>query len=73
MGYMNEQKMTLAYWDTRGLAQSIRFLLEHLGVASEDRRYRLDGLAPNWDLSDWWDVKETLGLLLPNLPYLIDG
>ena len=73
MGNMDEQMIKLAYWDTRGLAQSIRFLLEHLGVAYDDRRYCVKGSAPEWDLTDWLDVKESLGFLLPNLPYLIDG
>ena len=31
------------------------------------------GPAPECDKSKWLDVKETLGLEYPNLPYLIDG
>ena len=63
----------LGYWDTRGLAQSIRFLLQYLDVEYNDHRYRVKGSSPSWDLSDWHDVKESQDLLLPNLPYLIDG
>lgn len=31
------------------------------------------GDAPDFDKSCWLDVKETLGLEYPNLPYLFDG
>ena len=31
------------------------------------------GDAPDFDKSSWLDVKQTLGLEYPNLPYLIDG
>ena len=31
------------------------------------------GDAPDFDKSCWFDVKFTLGLEFPNLPYLMDG
>ena len=31
------------------------------------------GEGPEFDLSSWRDVKFTLGLEFPNLPYLMDG
>ncbi|XP_078500908.1 glutathione S-transferase Mu 4-like isoform X3 [Lissotriton helveticus] len=64
--------MTLGYWDIRGLAHSIRLLLEYTGTAYEDKHY-VPGPAPDYDRSQWLKEKETLGLDFPNLPYLIDG
>eukprot|EP01104_Vermistella_antarctica_P011223 TRINITY_DN3121_c0_g1_i4.p2 TRINITY_DN3121_c0_g1~~TRINITY_DN3121_c0_g1_i4.p2 ORF type:complete len:234 (-),score=76.25 TRINITY_DN3121_c0_g1_i4:525-1199(-) len=63
-------KPIIAYWDIRGLAEPIRTLFEYLGVDYEDKRYlcTADG-----DRSSWTDVKFTLGLNYPNLPYIIDG
>lgn len=62
----------LAYWDIRGLAQPIRLLLEYTGTKFEDKYY-VCGEAPGYDKSCWFDVKFTLGLDFPNLPYYIDG
>ncbi|GCC34010.1 glutathione S-transferase Mu 1-like [Chiloscyllium punctatum] len=64
--------MTLGYWDIRGLAQPIRLLLEYTGTAYEEKLYSC-GEAPNYDKACWFDVKYTLGLDFPNLPYLING
>ena len=44
----------------------------YLNVDFEDKLY-VQGDAPDFDKSCWFDVKETLGLTYPNLPYLIDG
>nr|XP_048682636.1 glutathione S-transferase Mu 1-like isoform X3 [Caretta caretta] len=62
----------LGYWDIRGLAHSIRLLLEYTGTAYEDKMYSC-GEAPDYDKSQWINEKEKLGLDFPNLPYLIDG
>ncbi|XP_053884554.1 glutathione S-transferase Mu 1-like [Malaclemys terrapin pileata] len=62
--------VVLGYWDIRGLAHSIRLLLEYTGTAYEDKMYSC-GEAPDYDKSQW--MKEKLGLDFPNLPYLIDG
>lgn len=66
-------KPELAYWDIRGLAQPIRFLLEYTGTEFTDTQFVVKGEAPNWDRSHWLDVKFTKGLAFPNLPYYIDG
>ncbi|CAL4069478.1 unnamed protein product [Meganyctiphanes norvegica] len=63
---------TLAYWDIRGLAEPIRLLLVYTGTKFEDKVY-FTGPAPAYDKSSWLNVKFTLGLDLPNLPYYIDG
>ncbi|XP_069489081.1 glutathione S-transferase Mu 4-like isoform X1 [Ambystoma mexicanum] len=63
---------TLGYWDIRGLAHSIRLLLEYTGTEYEDKMYTC-GPAPDYDKSGWLKEKETLGLDFPNLPYFIDG
>ncbi|XP_007529408.1 glutathione S-transferase Mu 2-like [Erinaceus europaeus] len=64
--------MTLGYWDLRGLAHSIRLLLEYTDSKYEEKRYKL-GDAPDYDRSQWLNEKFKLGLDFPNLPYLTDG
>uniref|UniRef100_A0A8C2TDD2 Glutathione S-transferase n=1 Tax=Coturnix japonica TaxID=93934 RepID=A0A8C2TDD2_COTJA len=64
--------VTLGYWDIRGLAQAIRLLLEYTETPYKERQYKA-GPAPDFDISDWTNEKEKLGLDFPNLPYLIDG
>jgi len=64
-------KLTLGYWNIRGLAQPIRFAAAIAGVALEEVRYQQGG-APAFDRSAWMNEKEKLGLDFPNLPYLID-
>jgi len=63
---------TLGYWNIRGLAHPIRFLLTYCGTEFEDKRYPL-GPAPDFDRSEWINEKQTLGLDFPNLPYYLDG
>jgi len=62
----------LGYWDIRGLAQPIRYLLNYVGAEYEDKRYSI-GPAPDFDKSQWLSEKPNLGLDFPNLPYYIDG
>lgn len=62
----------LAYWDIRGLAQPIRHLLVYVGVDFENKEYKY-GPPPDLDPKEWFDVKDSLGLAFPNLPYYIDG
>ena len=68
----NSGDIILGYWKIRGLAAPIRYMLHTLGVTFQDITYDT-GDAPDFDKSSWLDVKETLGLEYPNLPYLIDG
>lgn len=63
---MTEQ-VTLGYWDIRGLAHSIRLLLKAANVDFVDVTYEEN------NRETWYQVKSTLDLPLPNLPYLIDG
>ncbi|XP_027766035.1 glutathione S-transferase 2-like, partial [Empidonax traillii] len=64
--------VTLGYWDIRGLAHAIRLLLEYTETPYQERLY-CPGPAPYFELSNWTNEKEKLGLDFPNLPYLIDG
>ncbi|XP_046323159.1 glutathione S-transferase Mu 3 isoform X1 [Marmota monax] len=64
--------MVLGYWDIRGLAHAIRLLLEFTDTSYEEKRY-ICGEAPDYDRSQWLDVKFKLDLDFPNLPYLMDG
>jgi glutathione S-transferase len=66
------QKPTLGYWHIRGLAESIRYLLDYLGVDFENKTY-LQGPAPDFDKSAWKNAIEGLGMSFPNLPYFLDG
>ncbi|CAG9317720.1 unnamed protein product [Blepharisma stoltei] len=65
------QRPVLGYWAFRGYAEPIRMLLRHLEVDFEDMMYQ-QGDAPDYDRSEWLNVKETLGMEFPNLPYWID-
>ena len=62
----------LGYWSIRGLGAPCRMMFYFCGVQFADRLYEC-GDAPDFDKSCWFDVKETLGMEWPNLPYLIDG
>jgi len=62
----------LGYWDIRGLGAPCRMLLYYCKVNFADVTYSL-GEAPEYSRAAFHDIKDTLGLELPNLPYLIDG
>uniref|UniRef100_A0A5K3G2Q8 GST N-terminal domain-containing protein n=1 Tax=Mesocestoides corti TaxID=53468 RepID=A0A5K3G2Q8_MESCO len=47
-------KLVFAYWDIRGLGESIRLFLRYLGEDFEDKRY-----------NEWLSVKYSLGLDFP--------
>ncbi len=64
--------IVLGYWNIRGLAESIRMLMEHLGVTYKDELYQ-QGPGPEFSRESWLKQKFSLGLDFPNLPYLIDG
>uniref|UniRef100_A0A8D2ARB0 Glutathione S-transferase n=1 Tax=Sciurus vulgaris TaxID=55149 RepID=A0A8D2ARB0_SCIVU len=64
--------MVLGYWDIRRLAHAIRLLLEFTDTSYEEKQY-ICGEAPDYDQSQWLDVKFKLDLDFPNLPYLMDG
>ncbi|GBL88800.1 Glutathione S-transferase class-mu isozyme 1 [Araneus ventricosus] len=59
----------LGYWEVRGLAEPIRYLLHYKKVDFEDKRYPRNVLG----FEDWQKDKFSLGLDFPNLPYYIDG
>lgn len=69
---MSSGKIKLGYWKIRGLAEAMRMMLNYADVDYENVMYEC-GDAPDFDRSDWLNVKFTLGLDFPNLPYLIDG
>ena len=66
-----KSKPTLGYWNIRGLGAQIRYLLLVADVDFEDKLYDV-GPAPEFSRDSWLDVKFTLGLDYPNLPYMID-
>ena len=67
-----DSKPTLGYWNIRGLAHGIRFVLTYSKVDFNDKRYDY-GPAPEFHRDSWNNEKFTLGLPFPNLPYFIDG
>ena len=69
---MAESKPTLGDWAIRGLGQQIRYELAYAGVEFNDVTYEQGG-EPDFSRQSWLDVKFTLGLDFPNLPYFIDG
>ena len=62
----------LGYWKIRGLSQQIKYQLEYCGVDYKEELYE-QGDGPEFSRQTWLDVKPTLGLDFPNLPYWIDG
>ena len=69
---MAESRPRLGYWHIRGLAAQIRYMLHYAKVDFEDVTYDVSA-APEWSRASWTDVKFTLGLDFPNLPYFFDG
>jgi len=67
----------LGYWNIRGLAQQIRYLLKYAEVEFIDKRYEFGEGAtlqePELLLKNWIPDKFNLGLHFPTLPYYIDG
>nr|ABS32297.1 glutathione S-transferase class mu [Cyphoma gibbosum] len=63
---------TLGYWKTRGIGQPIRLLLNYVKEEFDDVYYEM-GDAPDYSRDAWLNVKYTLGMNFPNLPYYIDG
>ncbi|GIX82193.1 glutathione S-transferase Mu 3 [Caerostris darwini] len=59
-------KPTLGYWNLRGRAEPIRYILHYKNVDFEDKKYP-------YGEDDWKKVKFTLGLDFPNIPHFIDG
>lgn len=60
--------IVLGYWDLHGLASSIRYLLELVEANYTEDIFTYD------TKDDWFEnKKKNLGLLYPNIPYLIDG
>ena len=59
-------KITLGYWKIRGLAQVIRHLLSYTELEFEEVFYETK---EKWYNED----KKNLGLVFPNIPYIIDG
>ena len=69
---MENGSVTIGYWKIRGLGAPLRFLCEHAGIKYNTVEYE-QGDGPEFSRAAWMDVKFTLGLDFPNLPYLIDG
>lgn len=63
--------MTLGYWNYRCLGVMVQYMLELCHCDYQFKRYTiLDDDNPK---KEWRDVRHTMGLDFPNLPYLIDG
>jgi len=64
------EKVTLGYWNIRGLAERIRLFLEYLQIPYEQVIYTPE-------TANDWSEKDKPNLILKNpainLPYLIDG
>ncbi|GBN67968.1 Glutathione S-transferase class-mu isozyme 1 [Araneus ventricosus] len=62
-------KPVLCYWNIRGVAEPIRYLLHYKKVDFEDKRYPADD--PGYD--QWQKDKLEVGLDFQVLPYYIEG
>ncbi|KAL4478035.1 hypothetical protein ABPG72_013474 [Tetrahymena utriculariae] len=63
---MSEDKLILGYWPFRGIAQTIRYLLEYLEIPYEQKSYT--------SYEEWFGKdKKELGADFPNLPYIKQG
>lgn len=73
----NNANIILGYWGIRGLAQPIRFLLTCADVPFSEVRLGVfsDGtlMNKNQEEKDWHQLRATLNMPFPNLPYLIDS
>jgi len=65
-------KPILGYWKIRGLASAIRYQLAYSKVDYDEEVYE-QGDGPEFSRASWMDVKYTLGLQYPNVPYFKDG
>ena len=54
------------------MSQPVRLLLAYTKTEHMEKFYEM-GPAPDFDKSDFHNVKDQLGLDFPNLPYYIDG
>ena len=62
--------MLLAYWNSRGRCEPIRYMLEYLGLEYEKKVFEnTKECREQWLKVD----KHNTGLEYPNLPYLVDG
>jgi len=67
-----KSRFSLGYWGIRGLAHPARMMLVYGGHGNfEDVVYKM-GPPPEYSRADWMDVKFSMNLDFPNLPYLID-
>lgn len=64
-----QEKPVLGYWRIRGLVQPCRFLLAYVGVDYDNKYYEISETGSR---EEWLNVKFSLGLELPNLPYWLD-
>ncbi len=67
-----ESQIVLGYWNIRGLAHPIRFLLEYFSVNYREEIYQ-EGEPPTYSRECWYSVCSNLGMILWNLPYMFDG
>lgn len=61
-----ENELVLGYWGVRARGQVLRLLLTYTGASWREKTYTE---AAQWFEND----KKTLGMVYPNLPYIIDG
>ena len=63
-----QDSITLGYWALRGRGTMVRLALEYTGAKYSEKRYSFE-TAPLW----FGDHKQSLGIEMPNMPYMIDG
>ena len=63
-------KITLGYWRIRGLLRHVLLVAEYAKAPYEIKYY---DEGEDFSGKEWFDVKFSLGLDFPNLPYLVHG
>ena len=65
-------KVKIAYWKLRGAAAMLRYQMAYMGADYEMIEYEC-GDGPEFSRAAWNDVKPTMGMNFPNLPYVVEG
>lgn len=64
---IDKGKLTLVYWNTKGLGETVKVLLEYCGV-----QYNTVLLTSDQQWYPYKDYLQTIGFEFPNLPFILD-
>ncbi|CAD7926032.1 unnamed protein product [Amoebophrya sp. A120] len=67
----SSSRLELGYWKIRGLASNLRYQLAYGKIPYQNVVYEQGDAASGFSKKVWTDVKFSLGMPFPNLPYLM--